>query len=144
ARQKRVKGGLVVFDCLVRSNGQELVSGTVTVRAPEHRLQYSEVATPQVLLRRNDKYAKLMKKCQGIPAVSCAVAYPCDRDSLLGPIEAAKLGLIGPVLVGPEDKIRAVAKAEDVDLTAYRIVPTENSVASAEKAVALVRGGEAE
>jgi len=144
ARQKRVKGGLVVFDCLVRSNGQELVSGTVTVRAPEHRLQYSEVATPQVLLRRNDKYGKLMKKCQGIPAVSCAVAYPCDKDSLLGPIEAAKLGLIDPILVGPEDKIRAVAKAEDVDLSAYRIVPSENSVASAEKAVALVRGGEAE
>ena len=86
----------------------------------------------------------LMKKCEPLPPVTCAVAYPCDRDSLLGPIEAAKLGLIDPVLVGPEDKIRAVAKAEGVDLAPYRIVPTEHSHASAEKAVALVRAGEVE
>src|SRR5262249_14025391 len=118
--------------------------GTVTVRAPEQRLHYSDVATPQVILRRNDKYAKLMKKCQSIPPVICAVAYPCDHDSLLGPIEAAKLGLIEPLLVGPEDKIRAVAKAEKVDLSSYRIVPTDNSHASGEKAVALIRAGEAE
>ncbi len=144
ARQKRAKGGLVVFDCRVRSDGRELVTGTVTVRAPEQRLQYTEVATPQVLLRRTDKFARLLKKCEGIPPVSCAVAHPCDHDSLLGPIEAAKLGLIDPVLVGPEDKIRAVAKAEGVDLAAYRIVPAEHSHASAEKAVALVRAGEAE
>jgi len=73
-----------------------------------------------VILRRTDKYAKLMKKCEGLPPVACAVAHPCDRDSLLGPIEAAKLGLIDPVLVGPEDKIRAVAKAEGIDLSPYR------------------------
>lgn len=144
ARQKKEKGGLVIFDCRVRSDVRELVTGTVTVRAPAHRLQYKDVATPEVILRRGDKYAKLLKKCENFPAVSCAVAYPCDRDSLLGPIEAAKLGLIEPVLVGPEDKIRAVAKAEGIDLSPYRIVATEHSHASAEKAVALVRAGEVE
>lgn len=144
ARQKRPKGGLVVFDCSVRSDGRELVTGTVTVRAPEKRLHYAEVATPQVILRRTDKYARLMKKAQALPPVVCAVAHPCDSDSLLGPIEAAKLGLINPVLVGPEDKIRAVAKANGVDLAPYRLVATEHSHASAEKAVALVRAGEAE
>jgi phosphate acetyltransferase len=144
ARQKRPKGNLVVFDCSVRSDGRQLVSGTVTVRAPEKRLQYDELATPQVILRRTDKYARLMKRCEGMPAITCAVAHPCDRDSLLGPIEAAKLGLIDPVLVGPEDKIRAVAKAEGVDLGSYRIVSTEHSHDSALKAVALVRAGEAE
>jgi phosphotransacetylase len=144
ARQKRNKGSLVVFDCSVRSNGHQLVSGTVTVRAPEHRLIYADVATPQVILRRTDKYSELLKKCQRLSPVTCVVAYPCDHDSLLGPIEAAKLGLIDPILVGPEDKIRAVAKAEGVDLSPYRIVPTEHSHAAAEKAVALVRAGEGE
>ena len=144
ARQKHARGGLVVFDCKVRSDGRELVSGMVTVRAPERRMTYSDVATPEIILRRTDKYAKLLRKCEGMPAVACAVAHPCDRDSLLGPIEAAKLGLINPVLVGPEDKIRAVAKAEGVDLSPYRIVPTDHSHASAEKAVALVRAGEVE
>jgi phosphotransacetylase len=144
ARQKRNKGNLVVFDCSVRSNGHQLVSGTVTVRAPENRLIYADVATPQVILRRTDKYSELLKKCQRLSPVTCVVAYPCDHDSLLGPIEAAKLGLIDPILVGPEDKIRAVAKAEGVDLSPYRIVPTEHSHAAAEKAVALVRAGEGE
>jgi phosphotransacetylase len=144
ARQKRAKGGLVVFDCSVKSDGRELVSGTVTVKAPERRLRYADVATPQVILRRTDKYANLLKACEAVPPVTCVVAYPCDRDSLLGPVEAAKLGLIDPILVGPEDKIRAVAKAEKVDLSPYRLVPTEHSHASAEKAVALVRAGEGE
>jgi len=144
ARKKQPKGSLVVFDCRVRSDGHDLVTGTVTVRAPERRLHYADVATPQVILRRTDKYARLIKKCEPLPPVTCVVAYPCDHDSLLGPIEAAKLGLIDPVLVGPEDRIRAVAKAEGVDLAPYRLVPAEHSHASAEKAVALVRAGEAE
>jgi len=144
AREKRPKDHLVVFDCSVRSDGQELVTGTITVRAPEKRLTYADVVIPEVILRRTDKYARLMKRCQSLPPVVCAVAHPCDHDSLVGPIEAAKLGLINPVLVGPEEKIRALAKAEGVDLAPYRLVPTEHSHASAEQAVALVRAGEAE
>jgi len=144
AREKRKKGGLVVFDSSVRCNGRKLVTGRITVRAPEQRFHYTEVSTPQIVLRRTDKYARLLARCKPLPAVSCAVAYPCDRDSLVGPIEAAKLGLIDPLLVGPEAKIRAVAEAEKVDLTPYRIVPVEHSHAAAQKAVALVRAGEAE
>ena len=144
AREKKAKGALVVFDCKVRSDRRDLVNGTITVRAPEKRLRYTQMGTPQVILRRTDKYAKLMQKCEGIPAVKCAVAYPCDHDSLVGPIEAAKLGLIDPILVGPEEKIRALAKVEKVDLAPYRIVPAEHSHDSAAKAVALVRAGEAE
>jgi phosphotransacetylase len=144
ARQKREKGGLVVFDCQVKADGRELVTGTVTVRAPERRLNYTNIATPQVILRRTDKYAELLKRCEKLPPVTCVIAHPCDRDSLLGPIEAAKLGLIIPVLVGPEAKIRALAEAEGVDLSSCKLVPTEHSHASAEKAVALVRAGEGE
>jgi phosphate acetyltransferase len=144
ARQKRPKGRLVIFDCEVRCADRKLVTGTVTVRAPEKRLRYSDLATPAVILRRTDKYAKLLKRCEALPPVKCAVAHPCDRDSLLGPIEAAKRGLIEPVLVGPEEKIRAVAQAEGIDLSPYQIVSTEHSQASAEKAVAMTRTGEVE
>ena len=144
ARRKESENHLVVFDCSVRTDGQELVTGTVTVRAPEKHLRYTDVATPEVILRRTDKYARLLKRCQALPPVPCAIAHPCDPDSLLGPIEAAKLGLIEPVLVGPEDKIRAVAKAAKVELSPYRVVNTEHSHASAVSAVALVRSGEVE
>ena len=63
---------------------------------------------------------------------------------MLGPIEAAKRGLIEPVLVGPEDRIRAVAEAEGVDLSPYRIVAAEHSHAAAQQAVAMARAGEVE
>jgi phosphate acetyltransferase len=62
----------------------------------------------------------------------------------LGPIEAAKRGLITPIFVGPERKIRAVADEEHADLSPYRIVATSHSHESAQKAVAMVRAGEVE
>jgi phosphate acetyltransferase len=142
AVEKRAQGNLIVFDCRLTSGGDQLISGRVTVRAPTQRIKYSDVATPQLVLRRNDAFALLLKKCEGIPPVPCAIAHPCDRDSLLGPIEAARRNLIVPVLVGPEAKIRAVADAEGVDLSPYRIVSTEHSHAAAEQAVALARAGE--
>jgi phosphate acetyltransferase len=141
AREK-CPGGLVVFDCRVRCKDRNLVTGTVTVRAPERRLCYTDVATPEVMLRRADKFAQLLKRCEGLPPVTCAIVHPCDRDSLLGAIEAAKRRLIEPVLVGPEAKMRAVADAESIDLSPWRIVSTEHSHAAAEQAVALARAGE--
>jgi phosphotransacetylase len=76
--------------------------------------------------------------------VRCAVVHPCDRDSLLGPLEAARRGLITPVLVGPAAKIRSVAQAEGVDLSGLEIINTEHSHAAAIKAVALAREGKVE
>ena len=63
---------------------------------------------------------------------------------MLGPLEAYKQGLINPVLVGPENKIRAVAEAEGVDLSPFRIESTEHSHAAAERAVEMARAGEVE
>ncbi len=144
ALEKRPEGNQIVFDCRVRRGEEELVGGTVTVAAPTERISYKDIATPEVILRRNDGFSRLFKRCQGTQPVVCAIVHPCDRDSLLGPIEAAKRGLIDPVLIGPEHKIRAVAEAEGVDLAPYRIVPTEHSHAAAERAVAMARAGEVE
>src|SRR5512135_2331451 len=90
----------------------------------------ADAATPNVILPRTDNFARLLKRCEGLPPVKCAVVHPCDPDSLLGPIEAAQRGLIEPVLVGPEEKIRTVAKAQGVDLSPYPIVSTEHSHAA--------------
>jgi phosphotransacetylase/acyl dehydratase len=145
ATAKRAEGAEVDFNCrCVNQAGEELVAGAVTVAAPTRRVAYAEVAPPQLELRWGDSFARLFKSCEGLPAVSCAVVHPCDRDSLLGPIEAARRGLITPVLVGPEERIRAVARAEGVDLGPYRIVPVPHSHAAAAKAVELARTGEVE
>ena len=144
AREKKTEGCLVVFDCKVSQDGRELVSGSVTVQAPTRRISYSDVATPELILRHNDAYARLLRRCEGLAPVTCAVVHPCDRDSLLGPLEAARRGLIVPVLVGPEAKIRAVAEAEGIDLTGFKILSTEHSHAAAQQAVAMARSGEVE
>jgi len=144
-REKRKEGNLVVFDCrCVNQAGKELVTGTVTVEAPTSRQVYDVVKPPHLELRYGDAFAQLIKGCQGCEPVPCAIAHPCDRDSLMGAIEAAKRGLITPVLVGPEGKIRQAAEAAKIDLSPYRIVSTEHSHASAAKAVDLARAGEVE
>jgi phosphate acetyltransferase len=137
-------GHQVQFECTVIQGGVELVAGTVTVEAPTRRIAYDDVATPELILRHNDELVRLLRYCESLEAVACAIVHPCDRDSLLGALEAAKRGLIVPLLVGPEAKIRAVADAEGVDLDAWRIEPTEHSHAAAARAVELARAGEVE
>jgi phosphate acetyltransferase len=134
----------VLFDCSVRRGEHVLVEGRVLVRAPTQRIRYSDVATPEMILRHTDAFALLMRRCEGLPPVRCAIVHPCDRDSLLGPLEAATRGLIVPVLVGPAAKIRAVAQDEGVDLSGYEIVDTEHSHEAAMRAVALARDGKVE
>ena len=53
----------------------------------------------------------LLRKARGLVPLRTAVVHPVDEVSLSGAIEAGREGLIIPVLVGPEDKIRAAADA---------------------------------
>lgn len=145
AKEKRAENNEIVFDCqCTNQTGEVIASGTATVAAPVKRISYTDLATPEVIFRRTDVFARLIKTCEGMPPVVCAVVYPCDHDSLLGPLEAAKRKLIDPVLIGPEAKIREAAKAAGADISPYRIVDTEHSHAAAEKAVAMARAGEVE
>jgi phosphate acetyltransferase len=145
AKEKRAEGAEVAFACrCVNQAGEELVGGTVTVAAPTRRVAYAEVVPPELTLRRGDAFARLYKACEGLPPVPCAVVHPCDHDSLLGAVEAARRGLIAPVLVGPEEKVRAVARAAGVDLGPYRLVAVAHSHEAAAKAVELARAGEVE
>jgi phosphate acetyltransferase len=76
--------------------------------------------------------------------VPTAVVHPCDESSLSGAVDAAKLGLIRPILVGPKAKIDALAKSLKLDIAGYELVDVPHSHAAAAKAVELVRGGKAE
>jgi phosphate acetyltransferase len=49
---------------------------------------------------------------KGMEPIPIAVAHPCDTESLRGPLQARDAGLVIPVLVGPEAKIREVAERE--------------------------------
>src|SRR6201984_456314 len=86
----------------------------------------------------------MLTKCKNLKPVPTAVAHPCEESALSGAIEAANLGLIVRILVGPRDKIEATAKSTGVDISKYQIVDTPHSHASAAKAVELLREAQAE
>lgn len=145
AKEKRPEGHVVVFDTrCVNQTGYELISGVTLVEAPTKRLVYDDIAPRHLELRRSDSFMDLFKLCETCEPVSCAVVHPCDRDSLMGAIEAARRGIIAPLLVGPEEKIRKAAEEAKIDLGSWRIVSTEHSHASAARAVELARAGEVE
>src|SRR3954471_21531394 len=95
-------------------------------------------------IHRGMRYERLLAAARDLPPVTTAVAHPCDRVSLESAIEAAKLGLIAPILVGPPERIRATADEAGLDISPFTIVGSAHSHDSADKAVGLVRKGEAE
>jgi phosphotransacetylase len=90
------------------------------------------------------KYEKLLERCRGLDPIPTAVAYPCEETALAGAIDAAKDGLITPILVGPAKRIAEVAKAGGIAVGKTRVVDVPSSHEAAAKAVELVRTGDAE
>jgi phosphate acetyltransferase len=144
-QEKRAETGIVILACrAVDPTGEEVASGFVEVMAPKEKMRHELLDLPKVQLHRNNRYLELLKACEDLPALSCAVVHPCSADALRGAVEAAEQGLIDPILIGPEDKIRAVADQAGLDIRPYRLVPAEHSHHSAELAVAMVLSGEAQ
>jgi phosphate acetyltransferase len=95
-------------------------------------------------MSNHSKYQNLLDACKGLPPTPTAVVHPCDRSSLEGAIGAMRLGLISPILVGPQHRIRDAAALAGIDLTGIPIVDAPHSHAAAERAVELVLEGKAE
>lgn len=73
-----------------------------------------------------------------------AIAYPCDSASLGAAIEAARVGLITPLLVGPNVRMQAAASQGGLDLTGLEIVNTvDDPRVAATHAASLCRDGKA-
>jgi phosphate acetyltransferase len=94
--------------------------------------------------RKHEKYQRLIARCKTLEPIACAVVHPCDESSLRAAVEAAQEGLIIPILVGPEAKIRRVAADFKLDLTGISIVDAPHSEAAADAAAGLAREGKVE
>lgn len=90
------------------------------------------------------KYDRLIAKAKGVSAATTIVVHPCDETSLRGAIEAAELGIINPILVGPSAKINAVANANKLDIGNLELVDVAHSDAAATRAVELIHEGRGE
>ncbi len=84
---------------------------------------------------------RLLTQVAGLDPIRTAVVHPKDALSLCGALEARRMKLIEPVLIGPRDKITAAAAEAGEDLSGIEIIAVEHSHAAAAEACRLAREG---
>ena len=142
-KEKDADKNRLTLDChCANQQGETVISGVAEVLAPTEKVKRPRWALPEVYLSERLHLHRLMEAAQQYQPVRTAVVHPVDKTSLTGAVAAAGQGLIIPILIGPEHKIRAVAEAEQLDISSFTLIATEHSHAAAEKAVALARAGE--
>jgi phosphate acetyltransferase/phosphate butyryltransferase len=143
--EKLAKGRLTLACTCLNQNGKMVIEGVSRVIAPHDKVRRPRVLLPEVKLHvQGAQYAKLIAATEALAPVRTAVVHPCDVLSVTGALDAARQGMIVPVLVGPKGKIEAAAKAARRSLEGIELLDVPHSHAAAEAAVALVRAGKAE
>jgi phosphate acetyltransferase len=94
--------------------------------------------------RSHSKYDRLIAATKAVQPVSTIVVHPCDETSLRGAVDSAAAGIILPVLVGPETRIRKTASQHGLDISGFEIVDTPHSEAAAAKGVELIHAARGE
>lgn len=90
-------------------------------------------------LQHGDRYRRLVDEARARQPLRVAIAHPCDVHSMQAIAEGLAAGLIAPVLVGPERRLRAAAAEAGLDLTALDCQWQPHSHAAAARAVELAR-----
>ncbi len=139
--KKRVK-----MSCLVTNQkGETVLKGDANLMPPTQKVRVEKINAPQIqLFDPEARFNDLLARAEGLEAVRCAVVHPCDEGSLSGAMDAARHGLIVPVLIGPQVRIRQVAAEFEIDLTGAEIVSVEHSHAAAELAASMAAKGQVE
>jgi len=129
----------------VDQDGDTVITGEAHVLAPTEKLRIQRTDLPVPLMAdKNLRYDQLLNAAKSLPKIKMGVVHPCSREALEGALEAARLGLIEAVLIGPEAKIRALANDCRFDLEGLRIIDVPHSHAAAAKGVEMARAGEVE
>lgn len=144
ARQKEEAHHRISFDCkCTNQDGKIVIDGAALVIAPTEKIKRPRITLPEVKIEeRGANFRQLIAKAETLEPIVTAVVHPVDANSLGGAVAATQANLITPVLIGPERKIRAVAEDAHLDISPYRLVPTEHSDAAAAEAVKMARKGE--
>ncbi|MEM9103486.1 MAG: phosphate acetyltransferase [Pseudomonadota bacterium] len=95
-------------------------------------------------MNRHQRYNQLIEACKLLKPIKTAVIHPCDHISLDGVVNASKMALIEPILIGPEKKIHAIAEQHDLDISLLTLINTPHSHAAAIAGVNVVNEGKAQ
>ncbi|MGE5548459.1 MAG: bifunctional enoyl-CoA hydratase/phosphate acetyltransferase [Solirubrobacterales bacterium] len=143
-REKREADHAVVLDCRCLDDaGEAVIEGIAVVTAPTESLSLEMPELPDVGFRRHQRFDNLIARTRPIDPITCAVAWPCSGDALLGPLAAFREGIVVPVLVGPEATIRRMAEEQGEHLDGCEIVDCADPVSAAAACVAMAREGKA-
>ncbi|MFM0649605.1 bifunctional enoyl-CoA hydratase/phosphate acetyltransferase [Paraburkholderia bryophila] len=141
-KEKRADKRIVILDTrCTNQRGEAVLIGVATVIAPAESIVWPRIARPDVSVRRHDRYDAFIREAQTLSALRTAIVHPCSAESIKAAIEARNEGLIDPVLIGPEAKIRAAAELAEVSLEGVTIVAVEHSHAAAARAVEMGAAG---
>ncbi|MDN3564139.1 bifunctional enoyl-CoA hydratase/phosphate acetyltransferase [Paeniroseomonas aquatica] len=143
-RDKRPEKGDVTLDTVcTNQHGDAVITGTAEARAPRVKVRRPRVVLPDIRIGRHDILHNLLARAVADTAVTTAVVYPVDAASLGAALDAAKAGLIIPVLVGPTARIEAAARAASLDIAGFRLIDAADAPSAASRSVALIQAGEA-
>ncbi|MDP3256724.1 bifunctional enoyl-CoA hydratase/phosphate acetyltransferase [Bosea sp. (in: a-proteobacteria)] len=141
-QEKRPEKRHVLLDTrATNQQGEEILTGTATVIAPQHQIVWPRTKLPEVSLRRHDRYDSFVKDARALPMIRAAIVHPCSPEAILAVVEIRDEGLLEPLLIGPEAKIRAAAEAAQVSLDGIAIEAVAHSHAAAARAVELAVAG---
>ncbi|PRH84894.1 enoyl-CoA hydratase [Labrys okinawensis] len=123
--------------------GRDVLAGIAVVIAPSEELACRPAPPQEASRQHQHRFAPFLREARALPPLTTAVVHPCQPEAIQAALEARAEGLIEPILVGPDAKIRAVAEQAGLSLEGIRIEATEHSHAAAERAVALAATGHA-
>lgn len=142
-QEKRPDKRIVVLATrCINQKGEEVLTGLATVIAPTTKISMPSIPVPAVSIRHNDRYEGFMQQAQTLPATPMAVVHPCSPEAIGAAIEAREEGLIDPILIGPDYKIRRAADQAQVSLEGIQLIHTPHSHAAAAQAVAMAAAGQ--
>lgn len=90
------------------------------------------------------KYDRLIIAAKAVPPLPTIVVHPCDETSLRGAVDSAQAGIIRPLLVGPESRIRDIAGKHGLDIGGFEVVNAAHSDEAAARSVELIHAAKGE
>jgi len=134
----------VQLDCLViNQKDEKVLQGVAKVLAPTTKVRLPKINAPTIqLFDPQARFRELLSLADGMAPMRCAVVHPCDAGSLAGALDATRHGLMIPLLIGPKERIEAVAREAELDLAGCQILHVPHSHAAAERAAELAANGQ--
>lgn len=141
-KEKKPKN-MVTLECLcTNQQDKPVIVGEAEIMAPTVKVRRPQAQLPKMRLHRLERFEKLMSLVEGNSAIRCAVVAPEDASSLQSALASAKQGLIQPVLIGSRERITALGRQLELDLSHCLWREATSPLQAAAIAVEMARDGD--